>query len=167
MHARAAAALVHLGVAVGRLEALGTLAVEAVLLIHTRASVPAGAGRTLVDFHVALGTCERKVNDSLSFKGIYCSDCVCIVMHLSLFAGGLTSEARFADTVVAVDAVLAEAVVARVARAVVKVDLAVRACSGTAVLLFKRVSVQFLQTSKNIEKTFFSFIKIIFSLLCT
>lgn len=83
-------------------------------------------------------------------------------MQLSLFAGGLTGEARFADTVVAVDAVLAEAVVARVARAVVKVDLAVRACNGTAVLLFKRVCVQFLQTSKNIEKTFFSLIKIIF-----
>lgn len=60
VHARAAAALVHLGVAVGWLEALGTLAVEAVLLVHARAAVPAGAGRTLVDLHVALGAWQRR-----------------------------------------------------------------------------------------------------------
>lgn len=40
----------------------------------------------------------------------------------------LTGEARLADAVVAVDAVFADAVVARVAGTVVKVDLAVGAC---------------------------------------
>lgn len=71
VHARAAAALVHLRVAVGRLEALGTLAVEAVLFIHTRASVPAGAGRTLIDLHVTLGACQRKEMNVRYGKGIF------------------------------------------------------------------------------------------------
>lgn len=43
----------------------------------------------------------------------------------------LTGEARLADAVVAVDAVFADAVVTRVAGAVVKVDLAVGACVET------------------------------------
>lgn len=60
VHAGAAAALVHLRVAVRRLEALGTLAVEAILLVHARAAVPAGARRALVDLHVALGAWQRK-----------------------------------------------------------------------------------------------------------
>lgn len=47
---------------------------------------------------------------------------------LSLLASGLTSEAGFADTVVAVDAVFADAVVTWVAGAVVKVYLTVDAC---------------------------------------
>lgn len=57
---------------------------------------------------------------------------------MSLLAGGLTSEAGFADTVVAVDAVFADAVVTWVAGAVVKVYLTVDACVETAVLLFKK-----------------------------
>lgn len=71
VHARAAAALVHLRVAVGRLEALGTLAVEAVLFIHTRASVPAGAGRTLIDLHVTLGAWQREEMNVRYGKGIF------------------------------------------------------------------------------------------------
>lgn len=54
----AAPALVHLRVAVRRFETFGTLAVETVLLIHARAAIPAGAGGTLVNLHVALGTCK-------------------------------------------------------------------------------------------------------------
>lgn len=42
----------------------------------------------------------------------------------------LTSEARLADAVVAVDAILAHAVFARVAGAVIEVDLTVDACVG-------------------------------------
>lgn len=76
VHARAAAALVHLRVAVGRLEALGTLAVEAVLFIHTRASVPAGAGRTLIDLHVTLGAWQRKEINVSYGKGIFFFFCL-------------------------------------------------------------------------------------------
>lgn len=64
-------------------------------------------------------------------------------IHLSLLSGGLTSEAGFADAVVAVDAVFADAIIAWVAGAVVKVYLAVGACAETAVLLFKRDFLQF------------------------
>lgn len=144
VHARAAAALVHLGVAVGRLEALGTLAVEAVLFIHTRASVPAGAGRTLVDLHVALGAWQREkiiVRYGKWMDGLF--------FFWSYLAAGLTGEAGFADTVVAVDAVFADAVVTRVAGAVVEVYLAVGAWVKTAVLLFKR---DFLQFNRNRKK---------------
>lgn len=89
----AAATFVHLGVAVRRLESLGTLAVKAVLLIHTGPSVSAGAGGTLINLHVALGTCK----------------------------------AGFANTVVAVDAIFANSIIARVTGTVVKVDLTVNA----------------------------------------
>lgn len=56
MDAGAAAALIHLRVAVRRLESLRALAVEAILLVHARASVATGARRTLVYLHVTLGT---------------------------------------------------------------------------------------------------------------
>lgn len=110
MHAGAAAALVHLRVTVRRLEAFRTLAVEAVLLIHARPSISAGAGRAFVYFHVTFGT----------------------------------GEARFTNTVVAVDSVFADAVVTRVAGAVVKVDLAV--CSRGSVLTLTDVLVDQVHT---------------------
>lgn len=94
MHTGVAATLVHLGVTVGRLEALGTLAVEAVLLVHTRPPVPAGSGRALVHLHVA----QR------------------------------AGEAWFAHAVVAVDAILADAIVTWFAGAVIKVNLTVGTC---------------------------------------
>lgn len=56
----AAPALVHLRVAVRWFKAFGTLAVEAVLLVHTRPAVSAGAGGALVDLHVTLGTCKAR-----------------------------------------------------------------------------------------------------------
>lgn len=94
MHTGVAATLVHLGVTVGRLEALGTLAVEAVLLVHTRPPVPAGSGRALVHLHVA----QR------------------------------AGEAWFAHAVVAVDTVLADAIVTWFAGTVIKVNLTVGTC---------------------------------------
>lgn len=62
---RAAATLVHLRVAVWGFEALGTHAVEAVLLIHTRAPVSTGAGGALVYFHITLGTGEAGLADTV------------------------------------------------------------------------------------------------------
>lgn len=91
MNTGAAATLVHLGVTVGGLEPLRTLAVESIFFIHTRPSIPAGAGGALVDLHITLGTCE----------------------------------ARFAHTVVTVDAVFADSVVTWVAGTIIKVDLTV------------------------------------------
>lgn len=72
----------------------------------------------------------------------------------SLLASGLTSEAGFADTVVAVDAVFADAVVTWVAGAVVKVYLTVDACVETAVLLFKRDFLQFFRNRKKKKCSF-------------
>lgn len=55
-----AGTLVHLGVAVGLVEALRTLAVEAILLIHTGAAVPAGVRRALINLHITLWAWERE-----------------------------------------------------------------------------------------------------------
>ena len=49
-----AGTLIHLGVTVGRVEAVRALAVEAVLVIHTGTAVTAGVGRALVYLHIAL-----------------------------------------------------------------------------------------------------------------
>lgn len=156
VHARAAAALVHLGVAVGRLEALGTLAVEAVLFIHTRASVPAGAGGALVDLHVALGAWQ---GEKIIVRYGQWMDGLLLLLFFFVSSGRLTGEAGFADTVVAVDAVFADAVVTRVAGAVVKVYLAVGACVKTAALLFKRDFLHFSVTGKkkNVHLAIFFF----------
>lgn len=110
MDTRAAATLIHLRVTVGRLEALWTLAVKSVLLIHTRSSIPTGAGCTLVYFHITFGT----------------------------------SEARFADTVVAVDAVFADAVIARITGTIVKVYLTV--CARGSMLALANVFVDQVHT---------------------
>lgn len=91
MDAGAAATLVYLRVAIWRFETVGTLAVEAILLVETGASVATGSRGTLVYLYIT----QRP------------------------------SEAWFADTVVTVDAVLADAVVTWVAGAVIKVDLTV------------------------------------------
>lgn len=53
--AGAAAALVHLRVAQQVSEALGTLAVKAVLLVHARAPVTARAGGALINLHITHG----------------------------------------------------------------------------------------------------------------
>lgn len=103
--ARAASTLVHLGVAVRRLEPFGTLAVEAILLIHTGPSISAGAGSALVDLHIALGTCK----------------------------------ARFANTVIAIDAIFANSIITRVTGTVVKVNLAV--CAGGPMLALADILV--------------------------
>lgn len=89
----AAPALVHLGVAVRRLEPFGTLAVEAVLLVHTRPAISAGAGGAFVDLHVTLGACK----------------------------------AGFANTVIAIDSIFADSIIAGVTGTVVKVYLTVGA----------------------------------------
>lgn len=45
-----------------------------------------------------------------------------------LFSEGLTSEARFANTVIAVDAIFADAIITRVTGTIIKVYLAICAC---------------------------------------
>lgn len=89
----AAPALVHLRIAVRWFKTFRTLAVEAVLLIHARPAISAGAGGTLVDLHIAFGTCK----------------------------------AWFANTVITVDAVFANSIIARVTGTVIEVYLAVGA----------------------------------------
>lgn len=91
--AGAAPTLVYLRVAVRWFKTFRTLAVETVLLIHARPAIPAGAGGTLVDLHVAFGTCK----------------------------------AWFANAVIAVDAIFANSIIARVTGTVIKVYLAVGA----------------------------------------
>lgn len=60
VHAGVAEAAVGLGLAVGVVEALGAHAAEAVHLVDARAAVVAGAGRALVDVHVASGACKSR-----------------------------------------------------------------------------------------------------------
>lgn len=91
MDTRAAATLIHLRVAVRGFEALRTLAVKSVLLIHTCPSIPTGAGCTLIYLHITLGT----------------------------------SEPRFANTVIAIDAIFADAIITRIAGTVIKVNLTI------------------------------------------
>lgn len=89
----AAAALIHLRVAVRGLETLRTLAVKSILFIHTCSSISTGARCTLIYFHITFGT----------------------------------SEARFANTVIAVDAIFANAIVTRITGTIIKVYLTVSA----------------------------------------
>lgn len=91
MDTGAAATLIHLGVTVGRLKALWTLAVKPILFINTCSPISAGAGCTLIYFHITLGT----------------------------------SKARFANTVIAVNAIFADAIITWITGTVIKVYLAV------------------------------------------
>lgn len=106
----AATTLVHLGVTVRGLKARRTLAVKSILFIHTCPPISTGAGRTLVDLHIALGT----------------------------------SEARFADTVIAVYAIFADTVVTWVAGTIIKIDFTI--CARGSMLALADVLVHQVHT---------------------
>lgn len=91
MDTRAAAALVHLRVAVRWLKPIRTLAMKSILFIYTCTPISTWARGTLIYFHIALRT----------------------------------SKARFANTVIAVDAIFADPIVTWVTGTVVIVDLTI------------------------------------------
>lgn len=52
------------------------------------------------------------------------------------FSEGLTSEARFANTIIAIDAIFAYAIVTRITGTVIKVYLTVGACVDKSLSLY-------------------------------
>lgn len=120
----AAATLVHLGVTVWRFEALRTLAVKSILFIHTRASIPAGARRALIYFHITLCTWQGRSHTKLNNVFFFFLN---LFFFFATLFYSLTSKARFAHTVKAVDAIFADAIVTRVTGTVVVVYLTVGA----------------------------------------
>lgn len=73
----ATATLVDLGVTVGRFEALWTLAVKPILLIHTRAPISAGARGTLIYLHITFGTGKsRLANTVVAIDAIFANSII-------------------------------------------------------------------------------------------
>lgn len=133
MDAWAAATLIYLGVTVRGLKTFRTLAVKSVLLVNTCSPISTGAGCTLVYFHITFGTWQEKFHTSVSI--FFVKTQVFFIWYVMFsISESFTCKTRFANTVIAVDAVFADAIIAWVTCTVIKVNLTICAWGGIETL---------------------------------